>query len=133
MVQRDSEILSVLQSLPSLSRTSSSSDSEHSPPQQSVNALQDNTQLEILKLLREIQMEMKRTNTQQKRPNQPQNVQYQKTPDDQVEPKRWVKKHYCWTHGASNHKSKNCRTKAQGHQDLATFEDKMGGSKAYCS
>ena len=133
MAQRDSEILSVLQSLPSLSRTSSSSDSEHAPPQQSVNALQDNTQLEILKLLREIQMEMKRTNTQQKRPNQLQNVQYQKTPDDQVEPKRWVKKHYCWTHGASNHKSKNCRTKAQGHQDLATFEDKMGGSKAYCS
>ena len=39
---------------------------------------------------------------------------------------------YCWTHGACGHHGKNCRGKAQGHKDAATFEDKVGGSKAHC-
>ena len=39
---------------------------------------------------------------------------------------------YCWTHGACGHFGKNCRGKAPGHKDEATFENKMGGSKALC-
>ena len=39
---------------------------------------------------------------------------------------------YCWTHGAGNHKSCDCRNKKPGHQNNATFENRMGGSKAYC-
>ena len=35
---------------------------------------------------------------------------------------------YCWTHGACSHKSKNCKHKATGHKDNATFENRMGGS-----
>ena len=35
---------------------------------------------------------------------------------------------YCWTHGACAHLSKDCRSKADGHQDDATFQDRMGGS-----
>ena len=35
---------------------------------------------------------------------------------------------YCWTHGLCNHFSCDCRTKADGHQDGATKENRMGGS-----
>ena len=41
-------------------------------------------------------------------------------------------KKYCWTHG---HKptSRASRNKAKGHQDGATFSNKMGGSTAFCN
>ena len=35
---------------------------------------------------------------------------------------------YCWTHGWCNHYGRDCRTKADGHQDAATRENRMGGS-----
>lgn len=35
---------------------------------------------------------------------------------------------YCWTHGACNHHGRECRHKAEGHQDEATFDNRMGGS-----
>ena len=38
---------------------------------------------------------------------------------------------YCWTHGASAHSSKDCRNKKPGHQDAATFDNRLGGSTAY--
>ena len=39
---------------------------------------------------------------------------------------------YCWTHGAGNHASKDCRNKKEGHKDNATFDNRMNGSKSYC-
>jgi hypothetical protein len=39
---------------------------------------------------------------------------------------------YCWTHGGCAHLGPSCRNKADGHQDAATFENKMGGSTANC-
>ena len=39
---------------------------------------------------------------------------------------------YCWSHGACSHSSKDCNSKRDGHQDNATFENKMGGSTYYC-
>jgi len=33
----------------------------------------------------------------------------------------WCTK-YCWTHGKSSHESINCKNKAPGHNDNATFE-----------
>jgi hypothetical protein len=39
---------------------------------------------------------------------------------------------YCWTHGACAHNSRDCNSQATGHQVAATFENKMGGSTAYC-
>ena len=36
---------------------------------------------------------------------------------------------YCWTHGGCNHTSADCRTKATGHQDSATWRNRMGGSE----
>ena len=40
---------------------------------------------------------------------------------------------YCWTHGGCNHFGSTCETKAQGHKDEATFQNKMGGSTKNCS
>ena len=74
---------------------------------------------------------MKRINQRPKR--EPKTGLYEKTPDDQTRPKCWNTSHYYQTCGASNHLSKKCKFKAPGYQDLATLENKMGGSKAYCS
>ena len=35
---------------------------------------------------------------------------------------------YCWTHGACGHTREECRTRADGHQMTATFQNRMGGS-----
>ena len=35
---------------------------------------------------------------------------------------------YCWTHGLCNHFGRDCRSKAEGHQDEAIKENCMGGS-----
>ena len=37
---------------------------------------------------------------------------------------------YCWTHGPSGHNSKDCRSRALGHQENATAKHKMGGREA---
>eukprot|EP00957_Ditylum_brightwellii_P025006 1891989-Ditylum_brightwellii.AAC.1 len=40
---------------------------------------------------------------------------------------------YCWTHGAYNHWGPDCWNKAGGHQDAATFQNKMGVNTKNCS
>ena len=45
---------------------------------------------------------------------------------------RHNKSKYCYTHGACAHEGKFCKKKRQGHKDDASFDDKMGGSTAYC-
>ena len=42
--------------------------------------------------------------------------------------RKWNQQKYCWTHGACNHNSPDCRTKADRHQDSATFQHCKGGS-----
>ena len=54
-----------------------------------------------------------------------------KTPDNPRFTRRTTTK-YCWTHGGCAHAGKDCTRKAEGHQDTATFSNKMGGSKAFC-
>jgi hypothetical protein len=39
---------------------------------------------------------------------------------------------YCWTHGGCGHTGNTCLTKLPGHQDAATFENKLGGNTANC-
>ena len=36
---------------------------------------------------------------------------------------------YCWSHGLCNHRSNQCRNKKEGHQDKATFGNRMDGSE----
>ena len=42
--------------------------------------------------------------------------------------RKWNQQKYCWTHGACNHWSPECCTKAEGHKDSANFVNKQGGS-----
>ena len=46
---------------------------------------------------------------------------------------RRITETYCWTHGGCNHKLQECDRRAPGHKPQATFTNKMGGSKAFCS
>ena len=39
---------------------------------------------------------------------------------------------YCWTHGCCNHWGRHCNNKKNGHQDAATFANRMGGSNKNC-
>ena len=34
---------------------------------------------------------------------------------------------YCWTHGWCAHSGAECKSKAEGHKDEATLQNKMGG------
>ena len=46
----------------------------------------------------------------------------------QTKKRKWNQMKYCWTHGACNHWSPECRAKAEGHQDSANFQDRKGES-----
>ena len=142
--KRDSELLTVIQSaLETASVAPSVLSSEVStiatPMQQQVNAVQsDPVQLEILKLLQQMQQSMmttapqnnNNTNTEQRRGRG--RRQTGKTPDN-ASFNRNVTDKYCWTHGACGHTSEQCRAKASGHQDTATLENRLGGSNAFCN
>ena len=40
---------------------------------------------------------------------------------------------YCWTHGLCAHNRKECNSPAQGHQQQATLENRMGGNTNGCA
>ena len=61
---------------------------------------------------------------------EPRGNRKRKTPDNASFNRRTTNK-YCWTHGGCSHTSAECKAKANGHKDEATFENKMGGSKAF--
>ena len=44
------------------------------------------------------------------------------------QPRNQFQSKYCWTHGLCHHHSKDCRTKADGHKDNATLDNRIGGS-----
>ena len=52
-----------------------------------------------------------------------------RTRDESINPrtgKPW--KRYCWTHGLVSYFGKDCKNKAPGHRDDASFKNRMGGS-----
>ena len=79
----------------------------------------DKIQLRMLEILQKI--DAKLDNTSKPDPNKKSGKR-----------KRRNLTHYCWTHGAGNHKSSDCRNKKEGHQDDATLKNRMGGSNFYC-
>lgn len=111
-----SSILTAMSTVPSLQSSEEDMDSNitpHTAP--SANATQyDKIQLKILQILEQIDNKL----------------------DDKRDPKRprnrRILDHYCWTHGAGNHKSADCRNKRKGHKDNATFDNHMNGSNAFC-
>ena len=87
---------------------------------------QDKIHFEILKLLKEIQTDMKIST-----------ACYDDDDGNSRKKKRTRKRtdtrFYYWSCGAWNHKSKDCKRKKDGHKDEATFENKLGGSTYYCT
>ena len=105
-----------------------------------VNAtMQDNVQVEMLSILRDISQNLHGNNNSQNRSGR--NSQNhsggesqrrtRKTPDNARFHRRITNK-YCWTHGGCAHESAACNSKANGHRDDATFANRMNGSNAFC-
>ena len=140
--ERDTQMLAMLQAIPSLQSSSESDDTqedehlEQLPPVQhaaNISSTNDRMQIEMLRLLKELSADIRATRDSTKRDRNGQVNQRvaQKTPNDGGKLRTNISK-YCWTHGACRHSSNTCRNKARGHQDHATFQDKKGGSLARC-
>ena len=129
-------MLAMLQSIPSMIE-SSESDGSESPPEPAANSVtKDETQLAILQLLREMQTDLKQSQSNNDRrfnPSSRKKLTCRKTPDDKTEPPRNDASKYCWTHGACNHEGGAYKFKAKGHRIEATFNNKLDGSCAYCN
>ena len=122
MAVQNEQVLAMMQTL---------QETQLEPPQQpAVNAtVTDNVQLEILRLLQNLQQP---TNVQEETGERRRRNRNRKTPDN-ASFDRAVTDKYCWTHGACNHPSEQCRRKAPGHRDEATMANKLNGSKAFCT
>ena len=131
-------VLSVIYSIPSL--TSSSSDSDHiqEPPTHHMNsAAKDVVQLEVLKLLNKIELDMKQS-AQTFIPSTPTTLnftrrQHRKTPDNQTHPPRINPTKHFWTHGDWYHTGKEFRRKEPGHKQDAALNNRMRGCNEYFS
>lgn len=100
----------------------------------SVNAtVKDNVQVEMLRILRNIATNINNNNNNNSQNGQGGGARRRprKTPDNANFHRRVTNK-YCWTHGGCAHNSTACTRKANGHQDNATFTNRMGGSNAFC-
>ena len=132
MDTRNSELFTLLQSVVDLqSQAPSVAPTTVSPittPTLQANATTaDAVQLEMLQLLKQMQQDMKAS-----APTPAPARRAKKTPDNATWPRRDTSK-YCWTHGGCGHLGSGCKSKAPGHKDEATFDNRMGGSNAYCT
>ena len=84
-------------------------------------------QVEILKLLKQIQGEMK----PKREPCNQKNNTNNRSKKQKFKRRSTNISKYCWSCGAWNHPGSKCRSK-KGHKDEATFDNKMGGSILYC-
>ena len=85
--------------------------------------------LELAKLVKDLQQEVKSLRTQG--PKVQSNTPVSTSKD--INPKSdkpW--RRYCHTHGCCNHWGRQCKDKAPGHKDEATFRNRMGGSNFNC-
>ena len=87
----------------------------------------DKVMLEMVKLLKEIKDDMKEVKSNNKRKRNSQNNNNNNNNNN-----RFKRDKYCWSHGACNHDSKSCRRRLEGHQEEATFNNRMGGSNRFC-
>ena len=117
----------------SITGTSTSGDSSRA--MEAAMATAESTyQLEILKLLKSMQDElanMKKGEYSNNGNGGKGSRTCRKTPDNPNFTRRKTDE-YCWTHGGCAHSSNQCTGKAPGHKKEATFDNKMGGSKAFC-
>ena len=139
--QQDNDLLTYIQTAmetnstsPSIAPTEISEVTEIQHHANATSTRLDPVQLEILKILQQMQQTMALTAAGQpqaqgtsKNTGRPR----KKTPDNALFVRQKIDL-YRWTHGGSNHLSSVCRARAPGHQDTATFENRMGGSNAFC-
>ena len=136
-------MLSTMNETPPVVTDSSADDSPPNDETEQANAMigDDRKLDDMMKLFKKMQSEFKKEVQEMKREltNCPNNdnenrggLQKRKTPDNPTFTRRTTDK-YCWTHGGCAHQSADCNAKASGHQDNATFRNKQGGSKAFCS
>jgi hypothetical protein len=114
----------VTEALERIPQSHAGKENQPQPDTQVANATistQDAVQLQVLKLLKSLQEEVKSLKTKKEQSN-----------DKGKQRTRTNISKYCWTHGACTHSSQECKRKRTGHQDSATFENKMGGSTYYC-
>jgi len=138
---RDNHMMAMLQSIPGLTESSSDADSSSQEPTEyevaNVSQQNNQVQLEILRLLKEIRTDLqKKPSRRGATPASPQTrtcpKMERKCPDNGGKLRRNITK-YCWTHGAGGHTGQECPNRAPGHKETATFQNKMDGSKARCS
>ena len=137
---RDKELLTVIQSAMETASTSpliiASDISVQTPatPTAQINAVQsDPVQLEMLKILQQMQQTMfGATNQSQGQRGNSQRVRRPRKIPDNASFYRANKSKYCWTHRACSHTSQECNTRAEGHCQDATFTNRQGGSNAFC-
>ena len=101
-------------------------------PVHSANAVQQPTDLlpTLLAQMAQMQTNMLAMQRQLNTQNQP-----TPAPTAPTAPKRPTRKgtKHCWTHGMGKHDGTQCENKAQGHQDQATKDNRMGGSNRGCN
>jgi hypothetical protein len=84
----------------------------------------DTVQLQMLEIIKSLQNDVKALKAK------PTN---NSTTSNKTMRKRTNISKYCWSHGACTHSSTECNRKKPGHQDNATFSNKLGGSTYYCN
>ena len=136
--QQNEQLMAMMETMANVSHATNETCNE--PPEQSVNATTTNVNQEILQLLRTIQQQMTNgqgvnggngTNGGTGANGSGRRGRNRRTPDNASFNRR-VRDKYCWTHGGCNHCSSKCSRKAPGHRDEATFDNRMGGSNAFC-
>ena len=109
------------------------------PEEQPTNLCQeitssDNIQLEMMKIIKSLQDEMKVLKNKDNRNHRNRDF-YERNknnnPDREFGRSQRTDQ-YCWSHGACAHSGKKCFSKRNGHKDEANFKDKMGGSTYRC-
>ena len=140
--ERDTQMLAMMQNMPGLSQSSADSEDtvedetpHHHSIQRAANVTSssDTIQLEMLRLLKELAMDMKqnRSAPTDDRKSKGTNREPRKTPKEGGKFRKNISK-YCWTHGACAHSSSDCPEPAKGHKATASFQNKMDGSLARC-
>ena len=136
---RDSELVDILKDITNNQRAQQERSNQTKEVQQHMaNATSTNTvQMEILKLLKQMNANMENMGQQQNSAQRGKNGYSQRKPKkspDNLGNYRFRKDitKYCWTHGACNHNGGDCEFPATGHKNNATFSNKMGGSLAFC-
>ena len=101
---------------------------------QSANATMNNSiQMEMMKTLQAMQKEIAELKAEINNSKSSDDATLRTSNKTRKKKPRTIVSKYCWTHGAWHHISKDCKFKAVGHKDAATFANRMGGSTEYCT